>query len=167
VAGVEHHDEFADQDAARGGGVTAIGLALAAGTLVSEDASTISAGVLVAAHALTAFEAILWVGLGIWIGDLGLFGLGRLARSIGPVGRWVDRRVPPTELQRLAGRLNGGAAVAIVVSRFIPGTRLPVYVASGALRVSAVTFIICTLLASAAWSATVVLGVAALGGHVW
>jgi membrane protein DedA with SNARE-associated domain len=141
----------------------AAGAALAVGTLVSEDAATLAAGVLVAAKTIPAATAIASVALGIWVGDLGLFGIGRFARRLPIVARWVDRRWSRDRIQGMERRFNRGAAVAILGSRFLPGTRVLLYVAAGALEVSTVTFVTSAALAALAWTLLVVLSVGALG----
>ena len=118
------------------------GVMLAAATLVSEDAATLTAGALVAARTIPAATAIAWVALGIWIGDLGLFGLGRVARRVPAAQRWIDRRWSREQVHAMGGRLNRGAAIAILGSRFLPGTRVLLYVAAGALHVRVSTFAI-------------------------
>lgn len=140
--------------------MTAIGLALALGTLVSEDAATLSAGLLSARGTLSAPEAVFWVSLGIWAGDLGLFAAGRLARSMRPVRRWVDRRLARSEIAALGQRLEGGVALAVFVSRFLPGTRVPLYLAAGVLRVRALLFATVTAVAVLLWVTAFVASVA-------
>lgn len=141
----------------------ATGAALAMGTLISEDAATLTAGAFVAARTIPAATAIACVALGIWIGDLGLFAIGRLARRAPVVARWVDRHWTREQLRGMQRRLNRGAAVAILGSRFLPGTRVLLYVAAGAFEVRAVTFVTSAALASLAWTVLVVLSVGSLG----
>jgi membrane protein DedA with SNARE-associated domain len=143
---------------------TAAGVLLALGTLASEDAATLSAGVLVAAGAMAAPTAIGWVAFGIWIGDLGLFALGRLARRSGPVARWVGRRWSSAEITAMELRFNRGAPMAIMTSRFLPGTRVLLYLAAGACQVGALTFAIAAAVASLAWTAVIVSAAGAVGG---
>lgn len=133
-------------------------LGLTAGTFVSEDAALVSAAALAKTEVLTPFAAGAAVALGIWVGDLGLFLAGRLTGRWAPVARWVERRWPPSELQALASRLNRRAAWAILVSRVVPGSRVPLYVAAGALRMRLSVFALCTFAAVGAWTAAIVLG---------
>jgi hypothetical protein len=76
----------------------------------------IAAGLLAADGTVPLGGAIVATGLGIWAGDLGLWA----------VGRWLKR---PTLANQFLTRHSGAA---IVTSRFLPGTRLAVYVAAGA-----------------------------------
>jgi membrane protein DedA with SNARE-associated domain len=141
----------------------AAGAALAVGTLVSEDAATLAAGALVAAKTIPAATAIISVALGIWVGDLGLFGIGRLAGRVPIVARWVDRRWTPDQVQSMERRFHRGAAAAILGSRFLPGTRVLLYIAAGAFKVSALTFVTSAAVASFSWAVVVVFSVGSVG----
>ncbi len=136
---------------------------LAVATLVSEDAATLAAGALVAASEMSATTAIAWVACGIWVGDLGLFALGRLARRVPAVARWVDRRWSAEKVRAMEARFNRGVVVAILWSRFLPGTRVLLYVAAGVLHVRASTFAISAAAACVAWTFVIVSSVTSLG----
>jgi membrane protein DedA with SNARE-associated domain len=139
------------------------GAMLAAATLVSEDAATLTAGALVAANAIGAKWAIASVAFGIWVGDLGLFAAGRLARRIPAVARWVDRRWSLEQVRSMEARFSRGAPLAILGSRFMPGTRVVLYVAAGLLHVRTSTFAIAAAAASLVWTMTIVSAVGSLG----
>jgi membrane protein DedA with SNARE-associated domain len=141
----------------------AAGAMLAAATLVSEDAATLTAGALVAANAIGAKWAIASVAFGIWVGDLGLFAAGRLARRIPAVARWVDRRWSLEQVRSMEARFSRGAPLAILGSRFMPGTRVVLYVAAGLLHVRTSTFAIAAAAASLVWTMTIVSAVGWLG----
>jgi membrane protein DedA with SNARE-associated domain len=141
----------------------AAGAMLATATLFSEDAATLTAGTLVAAKTLSPAWAIGSVAFGIWAGDLGLFVIGRLARRAPVAARWVARRWSPEQVRAMEGRLNRRAPLAILGSRFLPGTRVLLYVAAGLLHVRASTFALTAAAASIAWTMTIVLAVGSLG----
>jgi membrane protein DedA with SNARE-associated domain len=134
-----------------------LGPSLVLATLVSEDAAMLSAGLLAAAGSISPLEAVCWTAFGVWAGDLGLFAAGRLTRSTGRVSRWMARRWGPDELARASARLRTHAALAIVASRFVPGSRLALYVAAGFVRVPTSLFAAVTLGATLAWTTLVVL----------
>jgi membrane protein DedA with SNARE-associated domain len=136
-------------------------LGLAIGTFVSEDASLASAAGLARVGVVSPLAAGVAVALGIWAGDLALFFAGRFASRWRPLARWVDRRWRPTELQAMAARLERGAGLAIMLSRMVPGSRLPLYVAAGVMRLSAVMFAAATAVAVLLWTAVIV------GGAQW
>ena len=125
-------------------------LALMLGTLVSEDVACVTAGLLIREGHISAATGVLSCALGIVLGDIGLWALGRTGRRI-------------TRLKDMARWLEKGAAVAIVASRFLPGTRLPLYVAAGAIGVWFRTFALWTTIASAIWTPMLVLFSASIG----
>lgn len=143
--------------------VPATGAMLAAATLLSEDAATLAAGTLVAAKAISPAAAIAWVALGIWVGDLGLFAVGRLARGTPAVASWIDRRWSLDQVRAMEARFSRGAAIAILGSRFLPGTRVLLYVAAGLFDVRPSTFAWLAAIASVMWTAVVVAAVGLVG----
>ncbi len=129
---------------------------LALGTLVSEDAASLTAAWLVGHGELPALEAVAACGLGIWIGDMGLWLAGRLLARSERCHRWCVRRAPVVAGHALA--LAVDEPIAIVTSRFLPGTRLPLYVSAGALGTRPWQFAGWTFAAVAVWTPLVVLG---------
>lgn len=142
----------------------AVLLLLAVGTLVSEDLSCIAAGLLVADGRLGFAAATGACFVGILVGDLALFALGRLlgrpALAARPL-RWVVSEAAVERASRWF--LRKGVAV-IFLSRFTPGLRLPTYVAAGILRTPLVTFAGFFALAGLLWTPLLV-GVAAFAGQ--
>jgi membrane protein DedA with SNARE-associated domain len=138
-------------------------VSLMLGTLVSEDLACIAAGMLVHRGEIGAPAAIIACASGIWAGDVGLWGAGRLA---GRVTRPWPRIVRWTEAGRddeLRAWLERHAGRAIIVSRFLPGTRLPLYVAAGLMNMPFAVFAAWGLLATLLWTPALVLLAAALG----
>jgi membrane protein DedA with SNARE-associated domain len=128
---------------------------LVLGTLASEDLTCVAAGLLVRTGRLSLSVGLAGCFVGIVAGDLGLWVLGRLAgAALLPRGRldalaaWLDRR--------------GGAAV--LASRFLPGARLPLYLAAGAVGLAPGRFALWTALAALLWVPLIV-GAAALLGE--
>lgn len=114
-----------------------VALALfAVATLVSEDLSCIGAGLLVASGRLPFFLASLGCGVGIFVGDILLFlaglTLGRLALRHPPLSWWVSE----AEVARASAFFQARGFSFVLLSRFMPGTRLPTYFAAGMLRTS-------------------------------
>jgi membrane protein DedA with SNARE-associated domain len=122
-------------------------LTIAAATLVSEDATCIAAGALIQHGALTSWVAVGACGVGIYIGDLLLYG----------AGRWLGDRLPAW-----ARAQRDFAPPILLASRFVPGARLPLYLACGALKSSPAQFALWTLLAVLLWTPAIVLGAAGL-----
>lgn len=134
-------------------------LSIAMSTLVSEDATCIATGVLIASGRVDAAAGIFACVTGIVAGDAGLWLLGRIGMRALPLVPWlrgVLRRSTAGQPQ-LSLWLQRHAGKAILASRFLPGTRLPLYLAAGAIGVPARTFVVFALIAAAAWTPGVVL----------
>jgi len=116
--------------------------AIAVSTLVSEDLACIAAGMLASRGALTVSWAIFASFLGIFLGDLALYALGRLggiALLLRPPFRWFIKEQQINQAEELF-RQNG--AKLILSSRLLPGSRLPIYAAAGVLNYSFFRFVI-------------------------
>jgi len=125
---------------------------LAFATLITEDLTCVWAGVLAAEGRISfAFAAIACL-FGIFIGDILLFLAGRL------LGRSL-LRIPPfnwfvraSDVQRGSHWFQRRGMAAILLSRFLPGTRLPTYFAAGLLDTSFLKFTFYFFIAAAAWT---------------
>ena len=116
-----------------------------------EDGATLLAAALTTAGRLDARLGLVSAFLGIWIGDLGLYAAGatlgrRLVRS-----NWTSRFVSSTKLDKAESWFAERGPATLVMSRFIPGSRLPLYLAAGTLRLSAKMFTVVTGFCSAVW----------------
>ena len=151
-------------DAAAEGGPWALA-ALAVATLVSEDLACIAAGLLVAQGSLEFAAAVGACFVGIFSGDLLLVGLGRSfgrsALGAAPLRWWVSADA----VQRAERWFAWRGPSLIFVSRFMPGTRLPTYVAAGVLRAPLGPFLGWFALACALWTPLLV-GAAVVFGEV-
>jgi membrane protein DedA with SNARE-associated domain len=143
-------------------GIAASVTALAMGTLVSEDLTCIAAGLLIARGDLGALPAVLGCTAGILLGDVGLWAIGRVCGPMALGWRWVG--AAGERLHLLRTWLDRHAGAAIVGSRFLPGSRLPLYVLAGALKLPARQFVWWALVGSLLWTPAFVLLASALGG---
>jgi membrane protein DedA with SNARE-associated domain len=116
-----------------------------------EDGATLLAASLWTAGRLDVRIGFVSALLGIWVGDMGLYavgsGLGR--RVLGP--RWLGRFVHAEKLIKAEAWFSARGHLALVMSRFIPGSRLPLYVAAGSLRFPSGLFAAITGGCSAVW----------------
>lgn len=138
-------------------------LLLAAGTLVSEDLTCIGAGLLVGRGQLHWGAAIAGCFLGIYLGDLGLWLMGRLLGRRLMRFNWLARRASTHRLQVLGAWFDRHSAASVFAARFLPGMRLPIYVAAGALGKKGAHFALWSLLAAIVWTPILVLLAASLG----
>jgi membrane protein DedA with SNARE-associated domain len=104
-----------------------LAIALFAATFIAEDVATITAGVLVGSIGTDPHLALVAVILGTAIGDLALYGAGRWGSSTAFGARLRDREDVDRVLSAFAQRMLG----LLLVARFVPGMRLPVFTASG------------------------------------
>lgn len=132
---------------------------IAAATLASEDLACLSAGVLVARGDISFAEGVAACALGIFAGDLGLYGAGR---SSGVLLRRF--RVSDAKMAQARRWLESRGRAAVFLSRFTPGLRVPTYLAAGLLRLPFATFAGTLFAAVALWSVLIV-GAVALLGH--
>ncbi len=108
--------------------------AIALSTLISEDLACIAAGMLASKGAITFGWAIAASFLGIYIGDLALFVIGRIG------GISLLRRLPfrwfikEHQILQAENLFEEHGAKLIFSSRLLPGSRLPVYAAAGVLN---------------------------------
>jgi membrane protein DedA with SNARE-associated domain len=129
----------------------ALALSIFFATFIYEDGATLLAATLSAGGTLDPRIGLAATFLGIWVGDMGLYGLGssfgrRTARS-----RWLQKYLRPESLAKAEGWFARHGSLALVMSRAIPGSRLPLYVAAGALRLPVRQFARTTAICSAAW----------------
>jgi membrane protein DedA with SNARE-associated domain len=127
----------------------ALAAAIILTSFILEDAATVAAALLAASGAIAPPLAFAAVFAGIFLGDLGLYGLGAAART----QEWARRRIGAARVERGRLWLEGRLAPALIGARFVPGLRLPAYGASGFLGVPFVAFAAITSGASLVWSA--------------
>ncbi len=130
----------------------------------SEDLTCITAGLLVAQGRLDFPVAVAACYVGILSSDLGIAWLarvlGRPALRLPPFKWWVS----DASIEQASAWLRRRALVVVLVSRFLPGTRLPTCLAAGILRTSLLRFCFYFALAVAIWTPAFV-GVNALVGR--
>src|SRR4051794_26231869 len=137
--------------------------AIAVGTFASEDLTCVATGLLIQRGQVGVTTGILACTLGIFVGDVGLWAVGRLFGTAALAWPWTARRLQHHTLRDVRAWLDTHAAGAIVASRFLPGTRFALYVMSGVLRMPLAVFSLWALIASLLWTPTIVLLTATLG----
>jgi len=129
----------------------ALALSIFLATFVYEDGATLLAASVSASGALDPRIGILTTFLGIWLGDMGLYGLGSSFGRRTAQSRWLQKYLRPESLVRAEAWFSRHGSLALVMSRAIPGSRLPLYVAAGALRLPVRLFAKTTAVCSAVW----------------
>jgi membrane protein DedA with SNARE-associated domain len=137
-------------------------LALIAGTFVSEDATSVLTGALIHRGEISWPAGVAACAAGIFLGDLGLWLIGRLGGARVLHWKTVRERFGDAQQLRAGAWFADNAATLIVSSRLVPGTRLPLYLAAGAIGGSFGRFAVWSLVAVSLWTPLVVL--AAAGG---
>ena len=136
-------------------------IAIILGTFILEDAATVLAAMRADEGGIPIWLALFALYVGVVVGDLGLYGLGRLsARS-----RWIAHFIPPDRSRALGIWLRGRVFKVVLISRFLPGMRLPAYTACGYLRADFARFAAAAIIATLAWT-TLLFGVSLRLGQV-
>ncbi len=123
-------------------------LAIIFATFILEDAATVLAAMQVTTGELSIPLALGSLYVGIVLGDLGLYGLGRLAALV----PWFRRLLPPQRTEVVRRWLHGRVFRVVLISRFLPGVRLPMYTACGYLRANLRRFTLATMTATLFWT---------------
>jgi len=129
----------------------ALALSIFFATFVYEDGATLLAATLSASGRLDPRIGLLTAFLGIWIGDIGLYGLGSVFGRHTAQSRWLQKYLKPESLAMAQAWFAKHGSLALVMSRAIPGSRLPLYMAAGALRLPGRLFAKITAVCSAVW----------------
>jgi membrane protein DedA with SNARE-associated domain len=130
---------------------------LAAGTLVSEDLTSIGAGLLVRDGQLTAIAAAGACSAGVYLGDLALWLAGRVLGRRVLTLPWIAGRVDHATIEQFGARLDQRLGAAVLASRFLPGSRLPMFLAAGIAGRRPLAFAAWSLLAVLVWTPALVL----------
>src|SRR5262249_40036839 len=131
---------------------TELVLPIAAATLVSEDLTCIGAGFAAAQGRISLGLAVFACFLGIFVGDILLFLAGRY------LGRPAIQRMPlkwfvrAEDVERASAWFTRRGGGVILISRFVPGMRLPTYFAAGLLNTNFLWFALYFSFAAAIWT---------------
>ena len=123
-------------------------LAIVAATFVLEDAATITVALLAGAMVVDGRLALAAATAGTVLGDLALYAVARWAGDRRLVRGWLARPAVAPVLDWMRGR----ALPLVVLARFTPGLRLPVYVGAGAIRMPFAPFALAVGLSSLVWT---------------
>ena len=82
------------------------------------------------------------------LGDLGLYGLGRLSAHVA----WIARQLPPHRQEAIRAWISGRIFKVVLVSRFLPGMRLPTYTTCGFVGADLKRFTLAAIIATGCWT---------------
>lgn len=125
---------------------------IAIATFISEDLTCIGAGLLAARGLIGFFPAAAACFIGIFVGDMGLYLVGRW------LGRPAVKRAPlkwmvsESDLKRSAEWFSVRGPAIIIASRFLPGSRLPTYFSAGVIGAGFWMFSFYFLVAALIWT---------------
>lgn len=129
-------------------------IAIILGTFILEDAATVVAAMRAQSGGVPMPVALGALYVGIVLGDLGVYGLGRLAGSFAWARRWAPDGGADGEggVRATGAWMRAHVFRVVFVSRFIPGARLPAYTACGFLRADPKRFALAAVLATSIWT---------------
>src|SRR5215470_609872 len=113
-------------------------------SFISEDAATISSALSIFGGPISWPLGFATCFAGIWLGDLGLYSLARWLGKPILQSRWVARFANAAAIEHCQARFNQCGSLALLASRFVPGTRLPTYLAAGLLSMPLTRFALVT-----------------------
>lgn len=140
-----------------------VALALILGTLLSEDLTCISAGLLIHHGQLDAFTGVTACTVGIIIGDCSLWAIGRVLGVTAFDRGWLKRALDHRRVLSVRAWLAQHAPKAIVATRFLPGTRMPFYLIAGVTGTPFRVFVPWDFVGALLWTPALVMLTATLG----
>src|SRR5213592_3169980 len=120
-------------------------------SFISEDAATISSALSLFGGPISWPLGFAACFTGIWLGDLGLYSLARCLGKPILQSRWIASFADADAVERYEQRFNRHGSLTLLASRFVPGTRLPTYLAAGLLSMPLTRFALVTAMAAVLW----------------
>ena len=113
--------------------------------------SSLASGYIPLTHAVVACI------VGVYVGDLGLWVWGVSLEVDALRVPWLSRALSSTNVSAVRDQIEKRFGTAILVSRFVPGSRLPMYVAMGIWGWRPLAFAAWSLVAVVAWTPLLVI----------
>ncbi|MCW7503616.1 DedA family protein [Leptospira paudalimensis] len=121
-------------------------------TFVSEDLTCITSGLLAKEGKLLLLHAIIVTGLGIFVGDLLLYFVGFFFGSYLKLWKPIQNWESKISSQTLYKHWQSKFSLSVMISRFLPGTRLPLYLMSGYFKMPFFIFVWSSFFAVLIWT---------------
>lgn len=103
-------------------------------TLTSEDLACVTTGILSSRGIVPFWYACLWCWGGIFAGDIALYLLGRVCGERVAQNRLLGRFLTPKRLQKGRHMFEEHGVWVLFSARFLPGSRMPAFIAAGILN---------------------------------
>lgn len=129
----------------------ALAVSIFAGTFIYEDGATLLAVTLSATGRLDPVLGLAAAFVGIWVGDISLYAMGSSFRKYAVRWRRLQRFLRPESIEKAQAWFARHGSWALVMSRTIPRSRLPLYLAAGALQQPLRRFVQITGICAALW----------------
>ncbi len=142
--------------------ITLIGL-----SFVSEDFTCIGAALLAYANTLPLWVA--WTGafVGIWLGDALLYCFARLFGARLRRAKWAQGVLDSQKVREAESWFQKRGLSVLWICRWIPGTRLPSYLAAGFVALPFSSFLVVTGFMAVLWTIVVFVVTSFAGAAVW
>ena len=139
------------------------GIALA--TWVAEDLTLIASASLWAHGHLSGLMVFFANLVGISLGDMLLYALGRKFGPALPSTPWIGKFFKPAMLEKGVRFFEKRGQTLVLIARFVPGLRLPTYTAAGIFRAPVGSTTLIVVLSGAVWVPVQMYAVRSLGRH--
>lgn len=123
-------------------------LSIIIGTFILEDVATILAAIAAQMHQIPFSLALSALYIGVAVGDLGLYLLGHLGAQY----PFFKRFLTLPKQQRTQGWFQQNTIKIVLISRFVPGARLPLYTACGFFNAPFIKFTLTAIGATLIWT---------------
>lgn len=131
------------------------------GTLLSEDLTCIGTGLLIRQGTIGWLPGLVGCFVGVYFGDLAIWLIGRTFGRKALDWTWIRRRTDAAQLEVWGRWFEKHGWIAVLVSRFLPGVRVPLYLAIGMLERRSARFPIWSFFGAVLWVPLIV------GFSVW
>ena len=121
-------------------------------TFVSEDLTCIGAALAAVSGAVPYWVAWLGAFVGIWIGDVLLYGFARVFGDRLRRKTWARGFFDAPRIQKAEAWFSERGLAVLWICRWIPGTRLPSYLAAGLVRLPLSSFLAITGIMAFVWT---------------
>lgn len=122
--------------------------AIVIGTFILEDAATVGAAMQAQDGAVPIHVALAALYAGIVLGDMGLYGIGRLSAYVPRLARQLASH----QQDAIRGWISGRIFRVVLISRFLPGMRLPTYTTCGFVAADFRRFALAVVVATLCWT---------------